>query len=96
MDSEEKGIVLCDILLASKEKSMIAGMVVLCDGNILMYTDSKKANPQETENYVKEIMQNCNYTSIKQYTDFVPFKNRVAGTDSAIKEGAKSRRKTIH
>ena len=95
VDSEEKGIVLCDILLASKEKSMIAGMVVLCDGNILMYTDSKKANPQETENYVKEIMQNCNYTSIKQYTDFVPFKNRVAGTVSAIKEGEMERRKTM-
>lgn len=69
--------VLCDVLLASKESAMIAGMVAICDGHILMFSDSKKAVPVQTEQYVKTILQNSKYTSLKMYTEYEPFRNRI-------------------
>jgi hypothetical protein len=70
--------VLYDILLASEERSLMAGMIVIINGNILMFTEDKKANPAATEKYVKKLLENCNYSSVKQYLSFDTFFQRVS------------------
>ena len=69
--------VLCDILLSSPEKSMRSEMIVLLGGNILMFSDTSVKNPAATETYMKKILENCNYTSVKMYTDYQQFFNRI-------------------
>lgn len=73
----KEGRILCDILLASAEKSIIAGTVVIWRENVFMFSDNKKAQPGEAENYMKKILENCNYSSIKMYTDYEQFKRRI-------------------
>ena len=77
MGESETNQILCDILLASEKKSILAGMIVIYNGNILMYSDNKKANPREAESYMKKILESCNYTSIKMYTDYETLKEKV-------------------
>lgn len=90
--------ILCDILLASQEKSMIAGMTVLCAGHILMYTDSKRADAAGTEAYLKKILESCQYSSVKLYTDYKVFKKqicRLIATSVTETEDEKKRQKTM-
>lgn len=69
--------ILCDILLTSEEKSMIAGTVVIYEGNILMFSENKKADPRAVENYMKKILETCNYSSVKMYTDYDQFQKKL-------------------
>lgn len=69
--------ILYDILLASEEKSLIVGTIVLLKGHILMYSDSKKADVQAAESYIKRILTDGSYASVKMYTDFEQMKKGV-------------------
>jgi len=69
--------ILYDILLASEEKALLAGTVIISGGHILMYSDSKRANVQAAENYIKKILNGCPYHSVKMYTDFEQMKKNI-------------------
>lgn len=69
--------ILYDILLASEEKALIAGTIVILEEHILMYSDSKKADAQSTENYIKKILEGCPYSSVKMYTEFGQMKKKL-------------------
>lgn len=69
--------ILYDILLASEEKALIAGTVVILGEHILVYSDYKKADSKALENYMKKILEDCPYSSIKMYTEYNQFKKRI-------------------
>ena len=66
--------ILYDILLASEEKALIAGTIVIMEEHVLMYSNSKKADAQAVESYIKKILKDCPYASVKMYTDFEQMK----------------------
>lgn len=69
--------ILCDILLASEEKTIIAGTIVIYGNKIMVYSDHKKADIQAVENYLKKILENNHYSFIKMYTDYDQLKKRI-------------------
>lgn len=68
--------ILCDILLASQEKSMPANLVIVCGGNVIGYSDDKKTDISETEHYLKKILTGRGYTSVKMYAEYETFRKK--------------------
>jgi len=69
--------ILYDILLASEEKALIAGTIVIIKEHVLMYSDSKKAEVPAAERYIKKILKDCPPVSVKMYTDFEQMKKGI-------------------
>lgn len=80
--------ILCDILLASEEKSIIAGTIVVYGNKLMVYSDHKKADIQTVENYLKKILENNHYSFIKMYTDYEQLKKRIQQCISDKEEDA--------
>lgn len=73
----ENSQILYDILLASEERALIAGTIVILEEHIFMYSSSKKTDVQAVENYIKKILKDCSYASVKMYTDFEQMKKEI-------------------
>lgn len=78
--------ILYDILLASEEKPLAAGTVVILGGHILLYSDVQKTDAQAVENYIKKILEGCPYTSVKMYTNFEQMKNQIRQNKNGQKD----------
>lgn len=83
MSKQPEAVILSDILLASPEKSIIAGTIVINNGDILIYSDHKKAVPATTDAYIKKILESCNYSSVKTYTDYKTFLSHLKSSADA-------------
>ncbi len=89
MKDMQDGAVLYDILLASEQKAMLAGTVVLVKGNVLMFA-KERVTPKETENYMRTLLKQYSFSSVKQYTDFGQFMGRLSSL-AREKEGGKEK-----
>lgn len=61
---------VCDIVIASESKNSYIQFAYVVDGKIYLYTDYAKIDISFAEKYIKKILDdNCNYSSVKIYTD---------------------------
>ena len=76
--SGKNGNLLCDLAISSVQKVTFVNYVSIIDCHVVMYSDYKKIDISYGEEFVKKILdENCNYSSIKIYTDMSQYMKRL-------------------
>ncbi|MFR4145507.1 MAG: hypothetical protein ACLT1J_03635 [Mediterraneibacter gnavus] len=81
-----------DLVLTTREKIMPVECVVISNGTVFGYTDSKKVDLNVLSKHIRDMMtQNrLSYSTVKFYQDYKVFLSRIEGLESiAMVENAK-------
>lgn len=93
LKAKQKGVIVCDLAIASSTKTSFIQFAYIADEKVILYTDYKKIDINYAEKYIKDILnQNCNFSSVKLYTDKKKFLERAEGFLQLEEENSMDRR----
>ncbi len=77
---EQNGVLKCDLAISSTSKVSFIQFTYILDEKIYLYSDYKKLDISFSEKHIKDILsQNCNFSSVKIYTDKDKFLSKIKG-----------------
>ncbi|MDO4312931.1 MAG: hypothetical protein Q4C52_07585 [Eubacteriales bacterium] len=75
-----------DLVITSRDKIMPVDAIVISNHTVFGYAKNPKTNPEEVAKHIKNILAENRYskTTVKVFSEYVPFISRVEGLNSII------------